>query len=174
MAMKKELCPGCGKAGHSVMPITVQSLVKAEKKRLLERLDGFYFCGEKECEVVYYNPQTGQTVLVGDMTVPVFQKSNDPNRLVCYCFKHSVSALVNDYLKHGRSLLLDDIKDKCSKGLAHCEETNPQGSCCLGNIQKLLNSVSQQAGVDPAKCSCCCSPKNDPGNKKLSGGSNCC
>ncbi|MGB9603202.1 MAG: hypothetical protein ACPMAG_10475, partial [Limisphaerales bacterium] len=115
----------------------------------------FYFCPTPNCVAAYFNPQSGELISVQDVKVEIYQKSKAPERTVCYCFNHTVKEILEDYKKHGRSKLVKEIAEKCSSGLARCEETNPQGSCCLGNIQKLIEETFQKTlGITTR---CCCS-----------------
>jgi len=148
-------CPLCGNKGKPVSSKTIKSLVKPERLSSLKTPEGFYFCGAPECKVAYFNPGTGELIETQDVKVVIYQKSNDPERPVCYCFNHTVKEIIEDFRKHGRSTVVEDISSKCSSGKAHCEETNPQGSCCLGNIQKLLNDTFRT--TTKIKTKCCCS-----------------
>ncbi len=35
-----------------------------------------------------------------------------------------------------------DIKTKCAQGLDDCAHNNPQGSCCLGNVQRVIREAT--------------------------------
>jgi hypothetical protein len=87
--------------------------------------------------------------------VTVFQKSTDPQRPVCYCFGYSVEAVQNEVRTQGVSRILEDIKARCAKGLSDCERNNPQGTCCLGNVQRLVQEVGGRPTL-PQRGRCCC------------------
>lgn len=67
-------------------------------------------------------------------------KDDAPERLVCYCFGHSVAAVLEASAPDGSNRILDEIMDACGRGLDRCEEMNPQGRCCLGNVRALLRT----------------------------------
>ncbi len=46
---------------------------------------------------------------------------------ICYCFKHSRQALVEDARKHGRSTILEQIIADSKAGKCNCKATNPKG-----------------------------------------------
>jgi hypothetical protein len=106
--------------------------------------------------VVYYKPGSNDIVRVNEVRVEVFQKSKNPDRLVCYCFGHTVRAVQGEVRATGSSSILQDIKSRCAQGLDACERTNPQGSCCLGNVQRLVNEVKGDSPPPGAGgCFCC-------------------
>lgn len=148
------ICPLCGNKGKSVSSKTINSLVKPEKLSLLKSADGFYFCATPNCSVAYFNPVSGEVIYTADVKVVIYQKSKDPERPICYCFNHTVKEIIEDFNKHGRSLIVEEMKAKCSAGQARCEETNPQGSCCLGNIQKLIKETFKKTINIATKCCC--------------------
>ncbi|MGC8743094.1 MAG: hypothetical protein ACP5T0_04355 [Verrucomicrobiia bacterium] len=154
MEEKTVICPLCGNKGKSVSSMTINSLVKPEKLSLIKSPDGFYFCSTPDCAAAYFNPVSGEVIYTADVKVVIYQKNKDPERPICYCFNHTVKEIIEDFKKHGRSLIMEDMKAKCAAGLARCAETNPQGSCCLGNIQKLIEETFQKTIRMTTKCCC--------------------
>jgi hypothetical protein len=49
------------------------------------------------------------------------------NELVCYCFKYTRQDIEQDYLKSGRSMILEKIKLEKKSGGCNCAEKNPKG-----------------------------------------------
>jgi hypothetical protein len=47
--------------------------------------------------------------------------------LVCYCFKYSREDIRQDYLKNGRSIIMDNIRAEKKLGNCQCAEKNPKG-----------------------------------------------
>jgi len=105
--------------------------------------------------VVYYKPGSDEIVRLNEVRVEVFQKSKNPDRLVCYCFGRTVRAVQSEVCATGSSSILEEIKSKCAQGFDACERTNPQGSCCLGNVQRLVNQAKGDS-TRPAAGDCCC------------------
>jgi len=141
----KRLCPRCGERGRATKPETVTHLVR-EPDRVGLTTTPAIFCATPACEVVYFDANGG-TVLKQVVRVPVFQKELGPERPVCYCFEHSVEDVLAAARPDDSNAIVDEIMEACRKGLDRCEETNPQGRCCLGNIRGLLR-------VEPTR-SCC-------------------
>ena len=38
--------------------------------------------------------------------------------------------------RNGRSVIAEDITDRCRRGLDRCEVENPRGACCLGDVRQ--------------------------------------
>ncbi|MDH7502339.1 MAG: hypothetical protein QHJ82_06435 [Verrucomicrobiota bacterium] len=151
----EDRCPACGQRGRAVSAATVSAMLHTELSSRLPSETGFWFCQSPECEVVYYKPGSSEIVRLKEVRVEVFQKSTNPDRLVCYCFGHTVRAIQSEVRETGFSSILQDIKSKCAQGLDACERTNPQGSCCLGNVQRLVHQARGGSTPPPAG-GCCC------------------
>lgn len=128
-------CPACGTKGKAVKPITIESLVIEQARLRVGRPDGFRFCAEPSCEVAYYHADTGARIAKDEVRVRIGQKVTESPRPICYCFQHTIEEIDAEVLATGASRVAVDITAKCRQGLDRCEETNPQGSCCLGNVR---------------------------------------
>lgn len=147
---KNAACPSCGKKGRMVKPLTVESLLTEEARSRVIRADGFRFCAEPSCNVAYFHPETGDRFLRSEVRVRIGQKETAPPRPICYCFNHTVEEIESELAKTGTSHISDEITQRCRQGLDRCEETNPQGICCLGAVrQVLLAAQAKRAGVNP-------------------------
>ncbi len=49
------------------------------------------------------------------------------NDLICYCFKYSRDDIEQDYIKNGRSLIMDNIMAEKKIGGCDCAIKNPKG-----------------------------------------------
>lgn len=142
----KVRCPSCGKKGKTVKPITIHSLIVPSARRRVTRTDGFRFCAEPSCAVAYFHPETRDSLWRSDVKVRIGQKETLPPRPICYCFDHTVEEIENEVARTGTSRIPDEITEKCRQGLDRCEETNPQGACCLGNIRRALKEAQAKLG----------------------------
>lgn len=138
LKLQNLICPKCGQKGKEVKPITLDSLLTDEAKAKSPLRKGFRFCSEAGCNIVYFQPETGERFFRSDLRVRVGQKETEPPRPVCYCFNHTIEEIEAEVIATGTSKIAQEIIQKCRQGLDRCEETNPQGSCCLGNIQRLI------------------------------------
>ena len=50
-----------------------------------------------------------------------------PGELVCYCFGYTRSAIEQDFLRKGRSLILEKIATEKKAGSCDCANKNPRG-----------------------------------------------
>jgi len=159
-------CPRNGVVGRKVSSFTLSSQVRSEVLAGLQQREGFRFCSDEACPVVYYQGENGTCLTVEQVRFPVFQKSTDPERPVCYCFQHSVREISEQVCTTGSSTVPAEIKAQCAQGLDACERNNPQGSCCLGNVQKVVKAALQsrpassdadEAAIE-AHCAGCCAP----------------
>ena len=135
--------------------LTLSSLLTEEAKAGLPSADRFLFCRTGGCGVSYFGAGTFHTT---DVRVPIFQKSSDPARPVCYCFDHSVESIEREVQQTGTSTAPASIREKCKRGLDECEKNNPQGSCCLGNVARVVKGAQAEGAPPDSACeehSCC-------------------
>lgn len=142
-------CPACGTKGKAIRPITIESLVVEQTRRRVGRPDGFRFCAEPSCEIAYYQAATGTRIAKGEVRVRIGQKVTESPKPVCYCFEHTIEEIEAEVLATGASRVADDITEKCRQRLERCEETNPQGSCCLGNVRRAENLAQAKTASAP-------------------------
>lgn len=150
------LCPRCEAKGRAIDPVTLEAQVGPDRFALLADHDGWRLCTSEGCEVVYFRGD--ETVVLGQTRAVPFHKSEDPQRLVCFCFEHSVAQLEADVAANGTSTIQASIKAACKAGQDDCERKNPQGRCCLGNVGKVVKRVTS-AGADGAPATDCCGVK---------------
>lgn len=143
-------CPECGVTGRKVGRVTLQALLTEDARERLSGSQSYRFCKSQGCRVVYFGEREPRTFHRHDVRVPIFQKSTEPSRLVCYCFEHKVSDIEDEVRRTGASFIPDAIGEQCKAGLDHCEEMNPQGSCCLGNVRQVMKQAQASLGVDAA------------------------
>ncbi len=143
-------CPGCGDKGRQVPDVTPRSLLDDEARARLDQVSDLRFCRRGDCGVVYFGGGS-LGFRTKDLRVPVFQKSHDPERFVCYCFEHTVAVIRDEVRRTGRSAVPDLIATQCKLGRDRCDETNPQGACCLGNVRQVVKAAAAALGKAPAR-----------------------
>lgn len=84
----------------------------------------YYFCSEPDCDAVYFD-QKGQVFVTEQLRTPVWQKTNNPDDPVCYCFGVSLKQAANE------PALRQFVIEKTRSGLCDCSSRNPSGRCCL-------------------------------------------
>ena len=128
-------CPGCGQHGRPVSLLTVQALVALSLRELGQ--PPYWFCPTPGCAVVYF-AAGAVPITCNQLRERVYQKAPDPDVLVCYCFRYSRGAFQHTD-SVGRAAILADVVGGTRQGQCACEVRNPQGSCCLGNLRRLLH-----------------------------------
>lgn len=137
-------CQGCGRGGRQVTLLTVQAQAAISLRDLGSA--PYQFCATPGCEVVYYAAGS-PPVMRDQIRERVFQKEPLPDALICYCFRYSLGAIQQSD-EAGRAAILADIVAGTRQGQCACELRNPQGSCCLGNVRRLLRIGEPTGGEE--------------------------
>jgi len=134
---ESRICPSSGSSGRRVGLITLRALLKSEA---LLRLDGrdYWFCPERDCDVVYFDNAAGSVFRKKDLTVRIGQKEKEGRITLCYCFDVTLADLQDDFATHGKSDRPVFIAAEVGAGHCACEVRNPRGSCCLGDVAKAI------------------------------------
>jgi copper chaperone CopZ len=144
-----ELCPACSSKGRKVAPLTVRALVKPE---LMGRVrdETYRFCESPACDVVYFSEQhPEQRFYRADIRVRVGQKESTPPIQVCYCFDWTTDDVERELRLTSNTTIPERIKRMVQQGYCQCETMNPQGSCCLGNVNKAVKEVRAKLAALP-------------------------
>lgn len=111
------------------------------KPQFLAEVNGreFHFCSTRECQVVYFEAN-GRVLVTDDVRRPVTQK--DPAQApVCYCFGFTPEMIREELSSTGQSTVVDRIAAEMKSDYCACEVSNPQGSCCLGNVKAAVKAA---------------------------------
>jgi len=126
---RKHNCPVNGKQYTAVDRNTLLHHVKDPWKINLDKNQGYYFCSDPDCEIVYFG-ENDMTISKNNVASEVWEKESNPARLVCYCFHVSHAQASAD--KDLKSYVMQQTKN----ALCSCETSNPSGRCCLINFPK--------------------------------------
>ena len=130
-------CPMNSQVLKSIGIITVESLVRPEVKSDLMP-QPYYFCNAPDCDTVYVSV-LGDHIITKDMlTVRVGIKETDDPIPLCYCFGYDRKAVHDDIHRNGNTDIQKIITQRVKAGECRCEETNPSGGCCLGNVSRAI------------------------------------
>jgi hypothetical protein len=133
-----EKCPHCDAKGKKVERITLMVLLTPAARGRLNH-EGYRFCSSPDCDVVYFGGHDPFTR--ADLNVRVGQKETDASRHVCYCFNHTVQSIIDEIESTGRSTAVESIMAEIKAKRCACEVTNPQGTCCLGNVGQAVKEA---------------------------------
>ncbi|MCW8884045.1 MAG: hypothetical protein OQK12_02170 [Motiliproteus sp.] len=128
------MCPSCQARSKSVGLMTLLHQVKAPLNRSLSD-KAYFFCAQVDCDTVYFSLD-GLRLNREQVREPVGQKSEDPERTLCYCFDIS-DAMVSDEIRltgtsSSKAFVVEQTKIKnCA-----CDIRNPSGRCCLKEFPK--------------------------------------
>jgi len=134
-------CPSCNEKGKTVELITLKSLLKASELEIIEPENSYIFCSNSACSIVYFSGNHSQTFLESDLKVPVYQKKQGADVPVCYCFDWTRERLLQSVGTNQKPS--DQIKVHVQAGRCGCEVNNPQGACCLGNVNAFVRGIKE-------------------------------
>ncbi|UVI33671.1 putative iron-sulfur cluster-binding metallochaperone [Paenibacillus spongiae] len=134
-------CPSCGEKGRNVQLITLKSLLKASALETIEPENTYVFCSSPNCSTVYFSGNHSQTFSESDLKVPVYQKNLGFDVPVCYCFGWTRERLIQAAGTDQKPAA--QIKVHVQAGRCGCEINNPQGACCLGNVNAFVRGIKE-------------------------------
>lgn len=134
-------CPKCSFKGVVVELITPQTLLDDVHKELLRANCIYKFCKNLNCDVAYFTDDPLHLFTKENLTVKATLKDKGLDVKVCYCFGHTRQSILTELQTSGDTKVLEDVKSKMKDPGCFCERSNPQGSCCLGNVTSWVNEA---------------------------------
>ena len=136
-------CPVSETVGLGVDLITLKALLKAEA---LRRLDGtnYRFCPATDCDVIYFDMESGSVFTKADLTVRVGLKERGHPIALCYCFGYTLANVQQDLAARGNTDIPATIAAEIKAGHCACEVKNPQGTCCLGTVSAAIKTTLEK------------------------------
>lgn len=131
-----EKCAECGARGRPVSTTTLKHMVQPEFLSLVDK-PGFYFCPAAGCDVVYFHPE-GERLRKRDLRVRVGLKETEDPVPICYCFGFTEAMVRGEIEKIGACTIPERIGAEVKARHCACEVRNPQGSCCLRDVKKVV------------------------------------
>jgi len=133
-------CPVCGEAGRPIDRLSVKSMLTAEALASLNVAETFRFCAQAACDAVYFG-DGGQVFSTSQVRVPVYQKDAGEHVNACYCFGWTRARIRAEIEATGVSTAATSIATHIKAGRCACEVNNPQGACCLGNVNQTVKAI---------------------------------
>ncbi len=165
-------CPQCGNHGRKVKRVTLDSLLRPERRPDISD-EQYHVCLAPECETVYFGAADA-AFGKSDLSVRFGLKETSSPRPVCYCFDRSIEETYDEIRRTGQSTMVDSIKAAMKGPGCRCEQTNPLGGCCLKSVQEVVEQGFKLAGREQASTRCgvgghedCC--VSDSGQAGLTG-----
>ncbi len=138
-------CPRNRAKGEAVPLITLKSLLQPAALAQLNAHQKYRFCPSADCPVVYFGETDAQLFTTEQLKVLVFAKDQRPEVPVCYCFGWQRGQIH----QANQRQIVDEIRAHIQAKRCGCEVNNPQGRCCLNNLQNLVPSPSTGAEIHP-------------------------
>ncbi|BDP43999.1 (2Fe-2S)-binding protein (plasmid) [Deinococcus aetherius] len=135
-------CPVSGTPGRITPLVTLKALLTPSALATLEPDQTYRFCPDPTCEVVYYSP--ARAYRTADLKVPVYQKDPGDDVPLCYCFGWTRGALLHAWQMEEGHGVVREIRAHVQAGRCGCEVNNPQGSCCLGDVSRVLKTLDRE------------------------------
>ena len=126
---KKYCCPVNGNEYKHVSLTAVLHNV-TEPWQLHNDNQGYYFCDDPRCDVVYFG-RDDSVITTSALRTPVGVKQKSNNATLCYCFGITLSAFIAD------PKLKVFVAKKTKEKQCACDIRNPSGRCCLKEFPKL-------------------------------------
>ncbi len=145
-AQGKLRCPECGHDGQPVGTLTLKHQVRPEHLGAVER-GPFNFCRTATCDAVYFNAN-GVVLRKTDLRQRIIQKETDDDVSVCYCFGFTRKMVIEEVQRTGRCTIPQRITAEVKAGNCACEIRNPQGSCCLGNVNTAVRAAMAKISTE--------------------------
>lgn len=159
-----ELCPVSNTVGHKVKQVTLGNHLRLEHWAMAWE-EGFYFCSDANCPVVYYNNARSRYFTPDEIRSRVGIKAGDPPVPVCYCMNVTEAQILEEIQVKRCCDSLEDIKQytKARTGKL-CHVTNPAGKCCgkhvTAVVERALAGLSDKALEEQAREICCQIPED--------------
>jgi hypothetical protein len=104
----------------------------------------YFFCGDADCPVVYFSEDGNQTFTKDQIRERVYQKEPASDDVfICYCFRHTPGNIRAEQDITGDTTIIEAINAGIRNGQCACDIRNPQGSCCLGNVNAFIRLLKQ-------------------------------
>lgn len=129
--------------------VALRTLKHQAKPGHLETVEigSFNFCRTAKCDVVYFN-ERGVVLVKADVRQRVgLKETKDPVPL-CYCFGFTEAMVREEIRATGRCTIPRRIAAEIKAGNCACEIRNPQGSCCLGNVNAAVKRVTPAVAAE--------------------------
>ncbi len=117
------------------LPGVKKAVASFPEKKAIVTYDQFSVIIDKICQALLKagyvaNPRTSDRKILTGILDESQEKTNtdhDIDDLICYCFEYTKDDIEQDYIKNGRSLIMDKIAAEKKTGGCDCANKNPKG-----------------------------------------------
>jgi hypothetical protein len=125
----RHVCPVNGREYSSVSSTTIKHHISKPWRHEI-RDQGYYFCTDPKCNVVYFG-EDNTVIEKTSLRTQVGIKEQSENALVCYCY--GVTRTEAIHTPEAKAFVLRETKEH----VCACETRNPSGRCCLSEFPKI-------------------------------------
>jgi hypothetical protein len=126
-------CPNCAATGA----VVGAAPVRAHRPTAEEGL--WQYCSSPACEVLFYLDD--RVIQEDEAAARVGDKALGASEPVCFCFAHTAEDIVAEVTIHGTSTIKSSIQEAVADGSCACEHLNPSGRCCLGAVNRAIQTT---------------------------------
>ncbi len=137
-------CVNCRGASRAVKRTTMLLMLKPEH---FDRIDisEYRFCSDPGCRVVYFPENGSATFTTSDLRIRVGLKERTDPIPLCYCFGFDEKDAREEISRTGTSTISQRIVELINQKMCACPTRNPSGACCLGEINKAIKRLMNEA-----------------------------
>jgi len=138
------ICVACKGVSRAVTRKTMLLMLKPEAfDRIGESL--YRFCASAECRVVYFPENGGESFKTDDLRARVGVKEKSGPIPLCYCFGFDEAGMREEIEATGHTTIPQRIIALVKLGMCACDDRNPSGACCLGEVTKAAKRLMAEA-----------------------------
>ena len=126
-------------------PVTLRTMLLMLKPEFFDQVgkSQYRFCASPDCLVVYFSRERCFTSC--DLRIRVGLKEKDGLIPLCYCFGFNEQDLQAEIKTEGHTTIPQRISAFTKERMCACEERNPSGACCLGEVAKAVKRLMKGA-----------------------------
>jgi len=135
---------GCLSCDGPSRLVSLRTMLLMLKPELFDQVgeSQYRFCASPDCQVVYFSRARSFTTV--DLRVRVGLKEKDGPIPLCYCFGFSEQAVSEEIATKGHTTIPQHIRALIKERMCACEERNPSGACCLGEVVKAVKRLMKE------------------------------
>jgi Zinc binding domain len=136
---------GCLSCDGQSRPVSLRTMLLMLKPELFDQVEEsqYRFCASPHCPAVYFSKE--RFFSTSDLRVRVGLKEKDGPIPLCYCFGFSEQSVREEIGAKGHTTIPQRITGLIKERMCACEERNPSGACCLGEVAKAVKRLMKEA-----------------------------
>jgi hypothetical protein len=135
----------CSSCEGPCRPVTLRTMFLMLRPEYFDQMgeSQYRFCASPDCPVVYFSRE--RSFMIGDLRIRVGLKEKAGLIPLCYCFGFTEQAVREEIETNGRTTIPQRITAFIKERMCACEERNPSGACCLGDVAQAVKRLTKEA-----------------------------